>query len=76
MANLKKKYDRYGVAEWVTLGMGVLIFLIQLTRYTFNMLSDNTKLEIFVSVIWILLVVMPKALVGLIKRFGPSNTKE
>ena len=74
MADLKKRLDRYGVAEWFTLGMGGLIFIAQLVRYTLDLLSDNTKLEVFVSVVWIFLVVAPKMLVDLIKRIAPSKT--
>lgn len=74
MADLKKRLDRYGASEWATLAMGFIIFLIQVVRYAFDMLSDNTKLEIVVSIIWILLVIFPKALVDLIKRIAPSKT--
>ena len=76
MTNIKKKYDRYGASEWATLVIGVVIFLIQVTRYAFDMLSDNTGLEAVVSGIWILLVIFPKALVDLIKRVVPSKNKE
>ena len=64
---MKTKYNRYGVSEWVTLVIGVIIFLLQGVRYSLNHLGE-TALELAVLVVWILLITAPLALVNIIRK--------
>ena len=67
MAELKSKFNRYGASEWVTLVIGVIIFIVQGTKYTLNGLGDMS-LEIGVAVIWVLLTTSPLTLANIIRK--------
>ena len=69
---MKTNYKNYGVREWVTLGVGILIFLSQFLKYTFNSLQDPT-VEKITLVVWILLITFPKTLNDIIRKVSGVN---
>ena len=74
MENIKKKYSRYGMSEWTTLVFGIIIAIIQVVRYTLNLLGDPT-IEIVVLIVWILLIIAPLTLANLIRKARGIETK-
>ena len=74
MENLKDKYSRYGIQEWITLIFGVVILGIQVYKYAFNELGDYT-LEIFVAIFSVLLIISPLTLLNLIRKARGLDTK-
>lgn len=74
MENLKKKYSRYGVSEWITLAIGVLFGLTQYIRYTLNVLGSN-EIELVMLVVWVLLIIAPLTLANLIRKARGIDTK-
>ena len=74
MDKIKTKYSRYGVSEWVTLFVGLIIFILQGIKYALNGLGD-TKLEIVVSVIWLLLIIAPLTIVNVIRKARGIDVK-
>jgi hypothetical protein len=67
MGDLKEKYSRYGIQEWITLIFGVVILGIQVFRYATDALADY-KLEIFVAIFSVLLIISPLTLLNLIRK--------
>lgn len=74
MNKIKTKYSRYGISEWVTLFIGVVIFIMQGIRYSLNGLGDTT-LEVVVLAVWILLITAPLTLVNVIRKARGLETK-
>lgn len=74
MENLKDKYSRYGVQEWITLVFGVVILGIQVYRYATNGLADYT-MEIFVAIFSVLLIISPLTLLNLIRKARGLDAK-
>ena len=68
------KYTRYGVSEWITLALGVLIGLTQYVRYTFNWLGDNT-VELVVLAFWALMIIAPLTIANIIRKARGINPK-
>lgn len=74
MEDLKTKYKRYGVSEWITLIIGVLIFCYQGYSYVTDSLGDNA-VELVVLVVWLLLIIAPLTLANLIRQARGIKTK-
>lgn len=74
MGNLKTKYKRYGVSEWITLVIGVLIFAYQAYKYVTDSLGDNA-VELVVLVVWLLLIIAPLTLANIIRKARGIETK-
>ena len=74
MASLKQKFDRYGVSEWITLAIGVLIFAYQVYKYVTDTLGD-AAVEVVVLGVWILLIIAPLTLANVIRKARGIETK-
>lgn len=75
MTRLTNKYKRYKIVHWLTLVIGVILCGIQLWRYTHNQF-ESLSTEIFVSVVWSVLILSPKSLVDLIvSRYSKDADK-
>jgi hypothetical protein len=74
MEKIKNKYSRYGVSEWVTLIIGVVIALIQIARYGLNMLGE-TSIELIVLALWALLITAPLTIANIIRKARGLETK-
>lgn len=64
--NIKEKYSRYKIVHWLTLAIGIILCFIQIWRYTHNQFESLTA-ELFVSIVWAVLILSPKTLIDLIK---------
>lgn len=71
---VKTSFNRYGVSEWITLVIGVLIFAYQGYGYVTDTLGDNA-VELVVLVVWILLIIAPLTLANLIRKARGIDTK-
>ena len=74
MGDIKEKYNRYGVSEWVTLALGVILFGIQAYRYTTDSLGDPGT-ETVVLAVAILLITSPLTLANIIRKARGIDTK-
>lgn len=74
MDNLKEKYQKYTVQDWIALVFGAVTMGIQVFRYATNTLADN-GLEGVVFCIAFLLLFAPKTIVDLIKKVRGVDTK-
>lgn len=73
--SIKNKFKRYRIVHWLTLVIGVVLCAIQLWRYTHNQF-ESLSTEIFVSVVWSVLILSPKSLVDLIiSRYSKDADK-
>ena len=60
------KLQRQTVVKWLTLGMGLAIFFIQIFRYAFNKLSDFWT-EFWFASLWAFLIIAPFTIPVIIK---------
>ena len=67
MTQIKQKYQRYKIVDWLTLVIGLVICAIQVWRYTHNILGSAT-IEIVVFIAWASLIIAPKSLLDLIRK--------
>lgn len=67
-------FKRYGVSEWITLVIGVMIFLYQGYKYVTDTLGD-ASVEVVVLVVWILLIIAPLTLANVIRKARGIDTK-
>lgn len=74
MKQIKEKYSRYGMSEWITLAIGVLFGLTQYVRYTLDLLGEK-EVELVMLVVWILLIIAPLTLANLIRKARGIDTK-
>lgn len=72
--SIKEKYSRYKIVHWLTLAIGIVLCGIQIWRYTHNQFESLTT-ELFVSIVWVVLILSPKTLVDLIKERYSNDTK-
>ena len=69
-----KKFNRYGVSEWVTLAIGILLAVSQYVRYMMNWLGKES-VELVVLTVWILLIIAPLTLANIIRKARGIDTK-
>jgi hypothetical protein len=69
MTQIKQKYQRYKIVDWLTLIIGLAICAIQVWRYTHNQLGE-TLVESIVLCVWVLLMIAPKSLNDIIRKKG------
>ena len=67
MPQLKDKYSRYKIVDWVTLVIGLVICGIQIYRYVTNQFNDFI-VESIVLCVWVLMITAPKSLNDIIRR--------
>lgn len=71
---VKEKFNRYGISEWITLVIGLILCLIQIYRYSTNNLGE-TAVELVVTAVWILLIIAPLTLANIIRKARGIETK-
>ena len=60
------KLQRNEVVKWLTLGLGIIMFIVQQIRYALDMLSDFWT-EILVAGVWLFLIIAPFTIPVIIK---------
>ena len=74
MGDLKEKYDKYSIQDWIALVFGTVTMGVQLYRYATNNLADS-GLEIVVFALASMLMFAPKTILDLIRKARGIDTK-
>ncbi len=74
MNTIKKKFDRYGLAEWFLLLVGSVLIGVQVYRYATNTLTE-WKLETVVLAVAVLFLLSPLTLINIIRKARGLSVK-
>lgn len=74
MGDLKTKYEKYGIQDWIALGFGTIGMGIQLFRYATDSLGE-WPLESAVFAACSMLMFAPKTILDLIRKARGLDVK-